>query len=430
MARSLYRNLFKYKGDSNFKGSKVLSIVLAIGAALIVVSAFPILYAFSVYGLDFSAAFKEPVKNHLYLNAAANAIMIIWALRLTGRFDQKLASVISRAITLHSVMAFYLLTTRQFHSNQIMFTALAFSIVLGAVVISIKHRAIPAKLGLLERGHPLADQLNESYDLITDPAADLRQYDVLLTPSVSDLSPAWASALSQAMLIGKPVRHLAEFLEDTRGMVSLDHFDLEHLPPAGLTTYRTGKRVFDICLVLLSLPFVLPILAIGAIVLVLTMGRPVFFRQTRIGLGGKPFQIYKLRTMITSSLEQTAQATTRGSDPRITRTGYWLRRFRIDELPQLWNVLTGYMSVVGPRPEWDLLSKEYTKQIPVYSYRHLVRPGITGWAQVRGGYASDLSETRTKVGYDLFYIKNLTFALDVQILARTVWTLLSGAGAR
>ena len=88
------------------------------------------------------------------------------------------------------------------------------------------------------------------------------------------------------------------------------------------------------------------------------------------------------------------------------------------------------MSIKGPRPEWSVLSEQYIRELPVYAYRHLVRPGITGWAQVRGGYAGDLAETRIKVGYDLFYIKNLSFALDVQILVRTVWTLVSGSGAR
>lgn len=115
---------------------------------------------------------------------------------------------------------------------------------------------------------------------------------------------------------------------------------------------------------------------------------------------------------------------------RITRLGHFLRRYRIDELPQLWNVALGDMSIVGPRPEWHVLSTQYESEFQAFQYRHLVRPGITGWAQVRGGYASDLAETRVKVGYDLFYIKNFSFALDLQILVRTVWTLVSGSGAR
>jgi lipopolysaccharide/colanic/teichoic acid biosynthesis glycosyltransferase len=115
---------------------------------------------------------------------------------------------------------------------------------------------------------------------------------------------------------------------------------------------------------------------------------------------------------------------------RVTPVGRFLRKSRIDELPQLWNVIKGDMSIIGPRPEWTELGRGYEEQMPAYAYRHLVRPGITGWAQVRAGYAADLSETRVKVGYDLYYIKNFSLSLDVQILTRTVWTLLSGSGAR
>jgi lipopolysaccharide/colanic/teichoic acid biosynthesis glycosyltransferase len=211
-------------------------------------------------------------------------------------------------------------------------------------------------------------------------------------------------------------------------LVSVDHFDLDQLPPTGLAAYRTGKRLIDIGIAVLSLPVALPTIAIGTAVVAVTMGRPVIFKQTRTGLGGKSFQIYKLRTM-TNSSEALGSATTAG-DMRITPSGQWLRRYRIDELPQIFNVLRGDMSIIGPRPEWTILSERYARELPAYEYRHLVRPGITGWAQVRGGYASDLEETRRKVGYDLFYIKNLSFGLDMQILVRTVGTVLSGFGVR
>jgi lipopolysaccharide/colanic/teichoic acid biosynthesis glycosyltransferase len=114
----------------------------------------------------------------------------------------------------------------------------------------------------------------------------------------------------------------------------------------------------------------------------------------------------------------------------VTPLGRILRRFRIDELPQLANVLRGEMSVIGPRPEWEPLAEAFERQEPKYAVRRLVRPGITGWAQVRAGPAADLAETRVKLAYDLFYLKNMSFALDLQILWRTGWTLLVGGGAR
>jgi lipopolysaccharide/colanic/teichoic acid biosynthesis glycosyltransferase len=274
------------------------------------------------------------------------------------------------------------------------------------------------------------NQVQVACDHVEDPDRSLEPYDILLTSSVSDLSPDWATAITKAMLMGKPVRLLAEFVEEDRGLVSLEHFDLEHLPEAGLTSYQTRKRLMDICLVVLAVPVALPLLLMGAAVVLITMGRPVLFMQSRAGLGGQAFRMYKLRTMHVSAETGVTRATVARDDFRITAAGRWLRRFRIDELPQLWNVMIGDMSVIGPRPEWTPLSDRYIEQLPVYAYRHLVRPGITGWAQVRGGYAADLEETRAKVGYDLFYIKNLSFSLDLQILIRTIGTLLTGSGAR
>jgi lipopolysaccharide/colanic/teichoic acid biosynthesis glycosyltransferase len=137
----------------------------------------------------------------------------------------------------------------------------------------------------------------------------------------------------------------------------------------------------------------------------------------------------KLRTMRAAAPSDAVIATTR-QDPRITPFGRWLRRFRIDELPQLWNVLVGDMSLIGPRPEQPALAERYARDVPAFAYRQLVRPGITGWAQVRAGYAADLEETKIKLAYDLFYLKNFTLGLDLRILIRTVWTLISGAGVR
>ena len=122
-------------------------------------------------------------------------------------------------------------------------------------------------------------------------------------------------------------------------------------------------------------------------------------------------------------------ATSHG-DARITKFGAFLRRFRVDELPQLWNVLIGDMSLIGPRPEQPGLTRDYIGQMPAFAYRHLVRPGITGWAQVRAGYAANLEETRIKLSYDLFYVKNFSLALDLHVIIRTFWTIASGSGVR
>jgi lipopolysaccharide/colanic/teichoic acid biosynthesis glycosyltransferase len=196
----------------------------------------------------------------------------------------------------------------------------------------------------------------------------------------------------------------------------------------GLVWRRSGKRLFDIVVSLALAPAALLIVAAASAVVLLTMGRPVFFRQARVGLGGRLFIILKLRTMEPSAA--AGQIATAIGDRRITPVGRWLRRSHIDELPQLWNVLVGEMSLVGPRPEQPALAEAYAREVPSFAQRALLRPGITGLAQVKAGYAADLDETRVKLRHDLYYVGNCSLSLDLEICARTVWAILSGVGTR
>lgn len=403
------------------------TLLLAAGALMFCFGIMPLAYGLLTGGSNLMGL-KGPISGHILPNCGANALVMLGALLVVGRLDRKLTAVLTLVLIVHGALAFLILTTRSPYSNQIMLMAVPASAFLGAALMYMKHRLAPLRVALLGPDDASIGQVRVAYDRIRDPAVDLRSYDVLLTTSVIDLSPEWAKVLSGAMIAGKPVRHVAEHMEESQGIVSVDHFDLDHLPAMGMTSYRTRKRLMDIGILFAVLPVALPVLVAGIMAVLISMGRPIFFVQPRTGQGGKVFNIYKLRTMRVAG-ENQGTATITG-DPRITAVGAVLRRFRVDELPQLLNVLKGDMSIIGPRPEWTLLSERYSRDFPVYVYRHLVRPGITGWAQVRGGYASDLIETRTKVGYDLFYIKNLSFSLDLQILVRTVWTLLRGSGAR
>jgi len=393
--------------------------------------AMPLLYAAAPISTSVDAMLRAPQLAHILLNCAANALVMLGALFVRrDRLDRKLASVLSSALLVHGALAFVILLARQPHSNLILALAVIVSIFGGVLIMYVQHRAVRPRIAVLGvQGDTVEHSLIGDYDHVDDPRSDLRVYDILLTGSVIDLSPEWSGAVSRAMLSGKRIRHLAEFSEERQGLVAIDHFDLEHLPAGGLSTYRTRKRLLDIGLILLTAPITVPLIMLAMLAVLVTMGRPVMFIQQRAGLAGQPFRMYKLRTMRPVALDDAARTTSVGDD-RITPVGRIFRRYRIDELPQLWNVLRGQMSIIGPRPEWTVLSEQYTAELPVYAYRHLVRPGITGWAQVRGGYAGDLAETRVKVGYDLFYIKNLSFSMDVHILVRTVWTLISGAGAR
>ena len=158
---------------------------------------------------------------------------------------------------------------------------------------------------------------------------------------------------------------------------------------------------------------------------------PVLFRQTRIGHAGKRITIYKFRTMhLGDTSDERRAAMTGDRDDRVTRVGRLLRRLRVDELPQIFNILKWQMSWIGPRPEAEVLSVWYTSEIPFYRYRHVVKPGISGWAQVNQGHVAEVNEVHRKLQYDFYYIKYFSPSLDLLILLRTVKTMLTGRGAR
>ena len=186
------------------------------------------------------------------------------------------------------------------------------------------------------------------------------------------------------------------------------------------------KRGSDIALSALGLLVFSPLIGLAAILIKLDDGGPVFFTQTRIGRHKVPFRLVKLRTMRASTV--TGDLYTQKNDVRITRMGGILRKSRLDELPQLWNVLRGQMSLIGPRAEWDRLVAEYEQEIPSYHFRHLVKPGITGWAQVNYRYGAGIEDTLRKLEYDLYYIRNFSFMLDASIVLKTFHVMLLRKG--
>jgi exopolysaccharide biosynthesis polyprenyl glycosylphosphotransferase len=190
------------------------------------------------------------------------------------------------------------------------------------------------------------------------------------------------------------------------------------------------KRGGDIAAAVAGLILASPLFVICAALVRLTSAGPVVYHQVRVGQHGKDFRVHKFRSM-----RNDAEATTgavwaqAGSDPRVTWLGRILRRTRLDELPQLWNVLVGDMSLVGPRPERPEFVKDLTVQIPFYGQRHVVKPGLTGWAQVRYAYGASVEDSMEKLQYDLFYIKNLSMPLDIYIILETIKTVLMRRGS-
>ena len=189
------------------------------------------------------------------------------------------------------------------------------------------------------------------------------------------------------------------------------------------------KRAFDAALAGLGLVLSAPLWAILSIMIKLEDGGPVFFRQQRVGLKGRVFEVLKFRSMRPDAEKATGAVWAQRGDPRVTPIGRFLRRTRLDEVPQLWNVLRGDMSFVGPRPERPEFVVELTGQIPFYGQRHVVRPGLTGWAQVRHNYGSSVEDSMQKLQFDLYYIKNLSIAFDLFIMLETIKTVLVRRGS-
>ncbi len=193
-----------------------------------------------------------------------------------------------------------------------------------------------------------------------------------------------------------------------------------------------GKRTFDIVIALLLLPIALPFMLLAIIFIMLeSRGRgPILYQQTRVGQYGRPFQIYKFRSMVIDAERDGVARWASADDSRITRTGAFLRTARIDELPQLFNVLKGDMSFVGPRPERPEFVEQLAESIPYYTERHRVKPGLTGWAQIRYPYGASEQDGREKLQYDLFYVKNYSVFLDLLILLQTAEVVMLGEGAQ
>lgn len=189
------------------------------------------------------------------------------------------------------------------------------------------------------------------------------------------------------------------------------------------------KRMLDLCILLLTAPIILPLAVITAILIKLDSKGPVFFTQQRVGQLGRSFTMYKFRSMTTDS-EEDGSKFARENDLRVTRLGKFIRKFRIDEIPQFINVLKGDMSVIGPRPEQATFVELFNDEIHQYDLRHMVKPGITGLAQVQHGYVASKRGTEVKLNYDLFYIRNYSIKLDLMIVWKTIKTILTGFGAR
>lgn len=260
------------------------------------------------------------------------------------------------------------------------------------------------------------------------------EFDLLVlagqSADTSTLRKAAALRLQGVMVWNLP-RLFSEFAErlpaqylDERWVATADGFR-----SLNETSFQVIKRLGDITMAFMGLILTSPLLALAAILIKLQDGGSVFYSQERVGKGGETFRIHKLRTMVGKAEDITGPVWASRDDPRVTRGGRWLRKLRIDELPQIWNVLQGQMSFVGPRPERPVFVEALQGKFAVYSLRHLVRPGITGWAQVRCPYAASEEDTLLKLEYDLYYLQNASVLFDIRIILKTISTVASAWGS-
>jgi len=241
---------------------------------------------------------------------------------------------------------------------------------------------------------------------------------------------------AKAALNGIPVYHYRSVAEALSGQVKIDHLSENEfgslIPNA---PYMGLKRAVDVLAAVILIPLLVPIFAVLAILIRLDSPGKAFFIQERVGYRGQKFQMIKFRTMRERAASaggeaQKDDAMTKNGDDRVTGIGRFLRKTRMDELPQIINVLLGDMSFIGPRPEASALSEWYQSELPFYSYRHIVRPGISGWAQVNQGHVTDVTDVLSKLRYDFYYIKNISLWLDALIVLKTLRVIVTGSGAK
>lgn len=340
--------------------------------------------------------------------------------------------VIAAAVTLSFVAVIAVLAFgRVYYSRSFILVSCLFSLVwlplsyfLGSRIQSLKLAVVPGGMSdeLVEL--PGVDwrvlQLPEIAGHCSGVAVDLHQ----------KLSSSWVRFLSDCSLKRIPVYHSAVVYEALTGRVSLSHLSEGILDDFKVTPlYSSLKRAADLLIVFMAAPFIIPLGFVVAFAIRMDSAGPALFAQERMGLKGEGFRMYKFRSMRVE-LDTSKESFTTPRDRRITRVGRIIRRFRLDEIPQFWNILKGEMSLIGPRPEQISFAGEFEKLIPYYNYRHLVRPGISGWAQVNQGYVDGSGKTKDKLEFDLYYIKHISPLLDVLICLKTLRTVLTGFGSR
>ncbi|HVF37120.1 MAG TPA: sugar transferase [Sphingomicrobium sp.] len=407
--------------------------------ALVATALIPFLLRAAIHPQD---TFFDASINALMFNAAA-VVVAFWTRQSIETYPGiRSTHVILPSILLaHGLIVAVLLMARLPYDRLALVTGLVGHVLWGyslyfAVQRKIRHRIAIVPFGDVGRLQAID---NVDWQRLERPSLDeAAGCDGLVADFSADIPDEWEALLADAALHGRMVYQVKQLQESLTGRVSVEHLSensFGSLVPA--RGYFHLKSLADLIAALALLPLALPLLGGIALAIRIDSPGPALFRQRRIGQAGRCFDMIKFRTMTHASAEgeeragnERDSAITSAGDARVTRVGAWLRHNRLDELPQIFNILAGEMSWIGPRPEAEVLSSWYSGEIPFYRYRHVVRPGISGWAQVNQGHVASVDEVHAKLQYDFYYIKYFSAWLDLLILFRTIRTMLSGFGAR
>jgi lipopolysaccharide/colanic/teichoic acid biosynthesis glycosyltransferase len=345
------------------------------------------------------------------------------------------AVILPSALTGHGIVVVWFVLTRFPYDRLGLAAGFLLHVVWLYLLNVYAERRVRRRIAVVPFGEAKRMEQVESVDwlqLKRPRLEDTRGCNAIVADFGADMPDEWEAFLADAALGGRIVYQVKQLAESLTGRVEIERLSENSfgslLPARG---YFYLKGLVDFLFALVILPVALPFMALVAIAIRLDSKGPALFRQKRVGHAGRLITVYKFRTMRMVDVDdERSAAMTRDGDDRITRVGAVLRKLRIDELPQMFNILKWEMSWIGPRPEAEVLSLWYTSEIPFYRYRHVVKPGISGWAQVNQGHVAEVDEVHRKLQYDFYYIKYFSPWLDLLILFRTIKTMLTGWGAR
>ena len=382
------------------------------------------------------SAADPPSVNAMYGNAAAVMLAMWVRLSIATYPGIRSSSIIfPAALAAHGTVIVFLLMTRLPYDRLALTGGFVIHVLWNYTAWFLGERRIRPRIAIVPFGSASSLTAIEQVDWLIMKAPRLGETarcSAIVADFAAKMPDEWEMFLADAALAGRIVYQVKQLSESLTGRVELKHLSENSfgslLPARG---YFHLKSLADFLVAVALLPVALPLMGLVAIAIKLEDRGDVLFRQVRTGHAGNGIRIYKFRTMKPVTIEDERLAAITGDgDERVTRVGKFLRRTRIDELPQIFNILKWQMSWIGPRPEAEILSVWYTAELPFYRYRHVVKPGISGWAQVNQGHVAEVEEVYLKLQYDFYYIKYFSPWLDVLIAFRTIRTMLSGFGSR